>query len=176
MEKVSRRLIPRSRRSREVIDHDVGAVIAQLGLAGLAIDAHHPAESARAAGFDTGDGVLEDGAMLGPDAELRGGGEEHVGRGLPAQAGLLGHDTIDARFEQRVDAGGLEHRATVLARRDDGAPQPFVAGGFDEPHRARVDLDTVSAEDLEHQRVLASAESLHGLGCRPGRGSIPPGA
>ena len=54
-------------------------------------------ETAGAAGLHAREGVLEDGGLAGIDAEVRGAGEERVGRGLARQAALAGDEAVDAR-------------------------------------------------------------------------------
>src|SRR4051812_4218374 len=84
----------------EVGHDDVGAVLAQGVRLPEPVDADDEAEPARAARLDAGQRVLEhDGVLLG-DVQVRGGGQERVGRRLARQLPLLGDDAVDPVVDQ----------------------------------------------------------------------------
>src|SRR5437588_4328305 len=79
----------------EVLDHDVRAMSVQsVGLAG-AVDAHHEAEAAGAAGLDAGERVLVDSGLFGLYVQEARGHEVGVGCGLARQVLALGDDAVD---------------------------------------------------------------------------------
>jgi hypothetical protein len=78
------------------------------------------------------------------------------------QVPLGDRGAVDARFQILREAGRLDDRPGVGARRHDGAPQPGVARGLQVAHRTRIRLEVSGAEPVEKDRVLAVAQAVHG--------------
>ncbi len=142
----------------QIRDDDVRSVLAEcIGLA-HAVDADDEAEASRAPGGHSCQRVLEHRRLRRLHAEQLRGGEKRVGCRLAAQMLPLGHEAVDAQLEEIVDARRGQHRAAVLARRHDGAPQSGVAHGVDVADGALVRLDAPVADDRERELVLAIGE------------------
>jgi len=85
-----------------------------LGLADP-IDTDDISEGARAAGFDAGQGILEDRGLAWQDVKQARSGQVRVRRRLARQVLLRGHDAIDARLKELVDSSGDQYVMAVGA-------------------------------------------------------------
>ena len=89
-----------------------------VGLAG-AVDADDPAEVAGAPGLDARQRVLEDGRLGRLDAQLPRRPARNVsGAGLPGSSRSLGHDAVDARLEEVLDARPRRRTSRLFALED----------------------------------------------------------
>ncbi len=107
------------------------------------------------------EGVLEDYALVGGDAQERGGGEEEVGSGLAALHVLDAHHVV----EGLVEAEPFERQVAVGPRRgggerhgDAGLAQPGQEG------HGPGHLGDLVPVDLAVAGLLLVGEAPHGLG------------
>ncbi len=91
------------------------------------VDADHMAEPAGPTGLDADLGVLEDGAPLRRQAQLRSRRQERVRRGLARQLTLTRDHPVDAQLDERVEPGDLQDLFGVRAAGDHRPAQPGLA-------------------------------------------------
>lgn len=106
------------------------------------------------------------------DAEQLGRLEEQVGRGLAVETKASDVVAVDHNIEQVLEAGGLEHRARIAARRHQGHANAPVAQPPDERDGTVEGLDPILLQALVEVLVLPIAEPTDRLAVgRVGHGS-----
>ena len=86
------------------------------------------------------------------------------GAGLPCRCSRSRDHAVDPGLEQVVDARRDQDVAAVGAGRHDGAAQARVPDGLDVADRALVRLDSLGADHLQQELVLAVAQAVDGRG------------
>lgn len=88
---------------------------------------------------------------------------KHVRVRLALETEIARVDPIEDRVEESRHAGGLEHLASVAARRDQRGPHAALAEPLDQRDRSAIGLRALRAQALLEERVLAFPETEYGL-------------
>ena len=142
----------------EIGDHDVRPLRLELGRLVCAADADHQAKAAGASRLHAADRVFKDDGALRIDAEELGRLDEQVRRRLALQAEARDVVAVEADVEQIHQAGDLEHRARIAARRYQRRADAPIAQPPDERNGAVEDLDPILMQALVEILVLPIAE------------------
>ena len=152
----------RGHQLREVLDHDVGAVLTEgLGLV-RPVDPDDEPEVTGPTGLHPREGVLEDHTPCHRHREATGRLDEGVGGGLAADAAVLDVPAVDADVELVGDPGGLDHGLAVLARRDHRGGQAELLHVVQEADRTGERRHPVGLQQDLDELVLAVPEAVDG--------------
>src|SRR6185437_7732544 len=117
-----------------------------------AIDSDHQAETPSSSCLYSDSCILDERAARRRYIECPGTLEECIRVRLALEPSCIEIVPVDARIEQRLDAGDAHDLPAVTARGHDPGAHPAVAQGAHERERRLVDSSAVAAERLPEQR------------------------
>lgn len=127
---------------------------------------------------DPGQCVLEDRGVSRFDAEQFGGAQKAVGCGLAGKVLVAHGHTVDAAFDERRQAGHLQHFTGVGAGRHHCATQACRGSCLQISSRPFEHVDALLGQGLVEHGVLAVSQPVHGFGVgrvvRSALGSVMP--